>query len=216
MIGQVDGELAAVGLEVVEGTCDDFVDRDGLEAHRHGACVKATHVEQVLDEGGESVEGLVRGAQQLVPVGVGEPYVEALETRRYDAGAVGQFLVKGRYVVTARAAVARQSHDHQFGEVLERDRHDTVFAEAAVRGATSRQTWVVGVAMERDALRSRDAPQFDYSFTAPGAFVQYDVTLTPTLSVSSKLPFRNCSKARSRAAPPGANGAITVNSETVP
>ena len=53
---------------------------------------------------------------------------------RYDAGAVGQFLVKGRYVVTARAAVARQSHDHQFGEVLERDRHDTAFGEVAVRG----------------------------------------------------------------------------------
>ena len=34
----------------------------------------------------------------------GQPYVEALETRRYDAGAVGQFLVKGRYVMTARAA----------------------------------------------------------------------------------------------------------------
>ena len=60
-----------------------------------------------------------------VLVATGQPYVEALETRRYDAGALGQFLFKGRYVVTARAAVARQSHDHQFGEVLERDRHDT-------------------------------------------------------------------------------------------
>src|SRR5215471_12254386 len=38
----------------------------------------------------------------------------------------------------------------------------------------------------------------------------------PTRSVSSKLPFRNCSNARNRAAPPGANGAIKVNSETLP
>ena len=36
----------------------------------------------------------------------GGPYVEALDTRRYDAGASGQFLLSERYVVTARAAVA--------------------------------------------------------------------------------------------------------------
>jgi len=115
----------------------------------------------------------------------GEPYVEALETRRYDAGAVGQFLIKERYVVTARAAVARQSHDHQFGEVLERDRHDTAFGEMAVRGTAGRQTWVAGFAIERDVYTPRDVPQFGYSFTVPGVFVQYDVNLTPTLALSS-------------------------------
>jgi outer membrane receptor for ferrienterochelin and colicins len=81
----------------------------------------------------------------------GQPYVEALETQRFDAGALGQFLFKGLYVVTARAAVVRQSHDHQFGEVIERDRHDTIFGEVAVRGTAGRQTWVGGLAIERDA-----------------------------------------------------------------
>jgi outer membrane receptor for ferrienterochelin and colicins len=115
----------------------------------------------------------------------GQPYVEALETRRYDAGAVGQFVLSRRYVVTARAAVARQSHDHQFGEVLERDRHDTAFGEMAVRGTVGRQTWVAGFAIERDAYTPRDVPQFGYIFTVPGAFVQYDVNVTPALSLSS-------------------------------
>jgi outer membrane receptor for ferrienterochelin and colicins len=115
----------------------------------------------------------------------GQPYVEALDTRRYDAGAVAQFLIKARYVVTTRAAVARQNHDHQFGEVLERDRHDTAFGEAAMRGTAGRQTWVGGLAIERDVFASRDVPQFDYAFTVPGAFVQYDVTVTPALSLSS-------------------------------
>ena len=114
----------------------------------------------------------------------GQPYVEALETRRYDAGAVGQFLIKDRYVVTARAAIARQSHDHQFGEVLERDRHDTAFGEAAVRGTAGRQTWVAGFAIERDAYTARDVPRFDYDFLVPGAFAQYDVTVSPKLSLS--------------------------------
>ncbi len=114
----------------------------------------------------------------------GQPYVEALETRRYDAGAVGQFLIKNRYVVTARAAIARQSHDHQFGEALERDRHDTAFGEAAVRGTAGRQTWVAGFAIERDAYTARDVRRFDYDFLVPGAFAQYDVTVSPKLSLS--------------------------------
>jgi iron complex outermembrane receptor protein len=114
-----------------------------------------------------------------------QPYVEALETRRYDAGVVGQFLVRGRYVVTARAAVSRQSHDHQFGEVLERDRHDIAFGEIAARGTAGRHTWVAGLAMERDAYTPRDVPQFAYTFTVPGGFVQYDVDVTPALSLSS-------------------------------
>ena len=115
----------------------------------------------------------------------GQSYVEALKTHRYDAGAVAQFLIKGRYVMTARAAAARQSHDHQFGDVLERDRHDTIFGEAAVRGTAGRQTWVAGLAIERNAYSSRDVPRFDYTFAVPGAFAQYDATVSPVLSLSS-------------------------------
>jgi iron complex outermembrane receptor protein len=115
----------------------------------------------------------------------GLPYVEALETRRSDAGFLGQFLVKGRYVVTTRGALARQVHDHLFGEVLEHDRHDTAFGEVAVRGTTGRHTWVGGTAIEWDAYTPRDVPQYEYAFTVPGAFVQYDITLTPTLSLSA-------------------------------
>lgn len=129
---------------------------------------------------------------QVLPA-TGEPYLEALETQRYDAGAVGQFLVKGRYVVTARAAFVQQRHDHQFGEILERDRHDTAFGEAAMRGSTGNQTWVAGVAMERDAYTPRDVPQFAYTFTVPGVFAQYDVDLNPSLSLSSsgRVDFHN-------------------------
>ena len=115
----------------------------------------------------------------------GAPYVEALETRRFDAGGSGQFLLKYRYVVAARAAVARQSHHHQFGEVLERDHHDTAFGEVAVRGTVGRHTWVGGFAVERDAYEPRDVPQFAYAFVVPGTFGQYDVTLTPAVSLSA-------------------------------
>jgi iron complex outermembrane receptor protein len=131
----------------------------------------------------EDREGGTPDGQRLMATG--QPYVESLGTRRYDAGALGQFLVGGRYVVTARAAVARQSHDHQFGDVLERDRHDTAFGEVAARGTLGSQTWIAGLAVERDAYVPRDLPQFHYTFTVPGAFVQYDVNVLPALTLSS-------------------------------
>jgi iron complex outermembrane receptor protein len=115
----------------------------------------------------------------------GAAYVEALETRRFDAGALGQFLLNNRYVVTMRAAVARQNHHHQFGELLERDRHDTAFGELAIRGSSGRHTWIGGIAIERDAYTPRDVPRFAYAFTVPGTFGQYDVDLSSMLSISA-------------------------------
>jgi iron complex outermembrane receptor protein len=144
----------------------------------NGRSLSATTGFTCEDRRGGTLDGRVLDA-------TGQPYVEALDTRRYDAGAVGQFLVNGRLVVTARAAVARQEHDHQFGEVVERDRHDTAFAEVAVRGRTGRQTWVAGVAFERDAYAPADVPRFTYAFTVPGAFAQYDVDVSPEVALSA-------------------------------
>jgi iron complex outermembrane receptor protein len=115
----------------------------------------------------------------------GAPYVEALRTRRVDGAAAGQMLLRGKYVFTARAAVAQQRHRHQFGEALERDRHDTVFSEAAIRGTAPRQTWVAGAAIEYDGYANDDLPQFDHAFTIPGVFVQDDVEVTPWLALTA-------------------------------
>src|SRR5262249_6330431 len=82
---------------------------------------------------------------------------------------------------------------HQFGEVRERDRHELLFGEVSVRGATGRHTWVVGAAAEHDAYRPKDVPRFAYTYVTPGVFVQDDITLTPWLSVSgsARADFHN-------------------------
>ena len=115
----------------------------------------------------------------------GSPYVEALNTERYDVGGTVQTLVNGRYVLTGRGAAAWQRHDHRFGEVRERDAHDTVFGEVALRGAVGRHTWVAGAAYERDAYAPTDVPRFAYIYNVPGLFAQDDVDLTPWLSLSA-------------------------------
>ena len=115
----------------------------------------------------------------------GVPYVEALDTRRFDVGAVWQSLLAGRYVAAARAAVAQQRHDHQFGEIRERDRHRTTFGEMTVRGASGRHSWVGGVAVEREAYQPIDLPRFAYTFTTPGVFGQDDIEIAKWLLVSA-------------------------------
>jgi iron complex outermembrane receptor protein len=113
-----------------------------------------------------------------------QPYEEALNTVRVDAGVAGQTLVRDEYVLSARAAVAQQRHRHRFGELLERDRHNTMFAELAVRGRSGRHTWAAGTALEYEAYRPRDLGELAYTYTVPGVFAQDDVALAQWLSVS--------------------------------
>ena len=115
----------------------------------------------------------------------GSAYVEALDTERYDVGGTVQTLLRTQYVLTVRGAAAWQRHDHRFGEIRERDAHDTVFGELAVRGVAGRHTWVVGTAYERDVYAPTDVPRFAYTYNVPGVFAQDDVDLTSWLSVSA-------------------------------
>ncbi len=126
--------------------------------------------------------GTVNGA--ALPA-TGSAYLEALDTRRYDVGATAQTVVRDRYVLTARGAAAWQRHGHRFGAVTERDRHDTLFSELALRGSAGASTWVAGVAYERDHYTPLDTPQFAYTYDVPGAFVQSDVPLAAWVSLSA-------------------------------
>jgi iron complex outermembrane receptor protein len=130
--------------------------------------------------------GTVAGA--VLPQ-TGEPYLESIETTRIDVGVVGQTLLNDRWVLTARGAAVGQQHDHRFGEARERDRHETVYGEVALRGAEGRHTWVVGAAIELDRYRGEDVTRFDYSFTEPGLFVQDDIDIADWLTVSASGRF---------------------------
>ncbi len=130
---------------------------------------------------GESRTGGTQPDRVLPATGLA--YREALETRRFDVGGLWQTVI-GRSVVSTRATLARQWHDHRFGEVFERDRHDTSFVEMTVRRADGPHTWVGGVAIEHDGFQPTDVPDFRYAFTTPGVFVQDDIDVRPWLAVS--------------------------------
>jgi iron complex outermembrane receptor protein len=138
------------------------------------------------DRSGGTVSGAVLPATR-------QPYTEALRTTRYDIGGNAQQVLAGRFVVTARFSVSEQNHRHQFGEGIERDRHELLFGEISIKGTAGRNTWVAGFADQRDAYRPRDVPRFEYTYEAPGLFAQDDLSLASwlTVSASARVDFHN-------------------------
>jgi outer membrane receptor for ferrienterochelin and colicins len=114
----------------------------------------------------------------------GRPFVEALDTRRVDAGVVGRFPWGPSRIFTFRSSGLVMSHTHQFGESRERDRHDTWFAEGSLNGTAGRHTWVAGTAVQQDGYRGRDLPAFDFRYSSTAFFAQDDYSPVPWLSAS--------------------------------
>ena len=123
-------------------------------------------------------------AGQVLPA-TGLPYLEALKTHRYDFGGNVQRLLSGNLILTARFSHSELIHRHTFGESVEQDRHELSFGEIAVRGTARRNTWVAGVAAQRDSYRPHDVPRFAYTYTVPGVFLQDDLNAFSWLSVSA-------------------------------
>jgi outer membrane receptor for ferrienterochelin and colicins len=138
------------------------------------------------DRSGGTLPGRVLAA-------TGRSYVEALKTARYDLGGNLQRVLGGRYVLTGRMAASDQDHRHQFGEDVEKDRHDLLFGEMALRGTVNRNTWVGGAALQSDAYRAHDLPRFAYTYVVPGLFAQDDFEAASWLNVSAsaRVDFHN-------------------------
>ena len=123
----------------------------------------------------------------------GNPFPQAQNTDRYDAGLVAQMPLDGSITAHLRAAGMRQDHVHRFGDVTEDDRHTTLFAEASLSGKTGGTAWVGGFAYQRDGFRSRTFPAFDYTYRVPGLFaqVEQDVGQALTLAASGRVDFHD-------------------------
>ena len=142
---------------------------------------------------GGTWENRIGGTMPGLSLPSGVSYVEALDTRRADVGSAFQLLDARGVVWSARASWSTQHQDHQFGETTERDNHDTGFAELTGRRAVAHHTLVGGVAIERDHFEPTDTPQFAYTYTTPGVFVQDDVDVAHwlALSASARLDHHN-------------------------
>jgi len=141
---------------------------------------------------GTILENRKGGTLDNATVPDGNPYPEELETRRFDTGVVGQFLVGSR-VVSLRGSAMSQRHLHVFGPDIENDRHHTFFSEAAINGVSGSNTWTMGSAFQADLYRNVDVSRFDYTYIVPAIFGQDDYVVNPrlTLSGSGRVDFHS-------------------------
>lgn len=139
--------------------------------------------------GEERIGGTLRG--RTVPGGTA--FREAQDSRRLDAGMVVEQPVEGLGKLHLRASAMRQEHDHRFGVVVEDDRHDTAFGEAALSVNSGGTSWLGGVALQRDAYRSKTLAAFDYTHTVPAVFAQVEHDLRDELTVagSGRIDFHD-------------------------
>ena len=115
----------------------------------------------------------------------GRPFPQTQDTERLDAGLVAEFPLEGLGALGLRASGMTQEHRHAFGDVVEDDRHDTLFAEASLAGRSDATSWVGGVAFQRDSFRSETFPAFDYSYEVPAMFAQIEQDLRPDLTLAA-------------------------------
>lgn len=114
----------------------------------------------------------------------GTEFPERQDSRRFDGGLVASRTIEGLGKVHLRASAVRQDHTHQFGAVIEDDRHDTVFSEISVARGDGATTWLAGLALQRDDYRSEAFPAFDYTYTVPAVFAQIEHELRDDLTLA--------------------------------
>lgn len=123
----------------------------------------------------------------------GPSFVQAQDTQRLDAGLVAQTPVSNAAELNLRASAMQQDHLHRYGDVIEDDRHTSLFGEALIAGSTGATSWVGGIAFQQDGFRSDTFPAFDYTYDVPGIFAQIEqeVSLDLTLAASARVDFHS-------------------------
>jgi len=114
----------------------------------------------------------------------GRPFRQGQDTDRFDAGVVAETPLGETVTAHFRASGMTQSHLHQFGDLVEDDRHETVFAEASLAGSTGGTSWIGGLAYQRDSFRSETFPVFDYTYNVPAIFAQVEQELNSDLTLA--------------------------------
>lgn len=113
-----------------------------------------------------------------------ERFQQNQETQRYDVGFVGEYPFAEWGFAQLRASSMRQSHDHRFGDLLEKDQHQTALMEASLMGETPNLSWLGGFAYQTDDYDAETFGVFDYSYETPAIFAQLEYDFGPEVSAA--------------------------------
>jgi iron complex outermembrane receptor protein len=127
------------------------------------------------------------GGYLLNPVGQ-SAYREEQRMAHADLGVTAVKVVGRTGRLTARLGSAFQGTNHRFDVALERDTRWTLSGELSYAASAGPVAWTAGVAYQRDELRERDYPDFNYTYSVPAVFAQ--IAVTPAGRISGSVTGR--------------------------
>ena len=149
--------------------------------------------DSILLTGGFARESREGGSLPGNTVPDGTNYLEKLDTKRWDSGAVSGFRLGQDTILGIRASVMGEDEFHRWGTVTDDDHHATQFGELSLTQNVGAHVWTAGSSVQQDVYRSRNFSGFDYSYVAPSVFAQdeYSPADWLTLAASIRADFHN-------------------------
>jgi outer membrane receptor for ferrienterochelin and colicins len=146
---------------------------------------------EMLVTAGAMVEDRTGGtiAGGRVPPGdpTGRPFVEALDTERFDAGLTGRWPLARERAFAVRASATDRDLEQRFGDETEPSTFTTSLLEASMDGTFGEHGWVIGIALQSDRYRNEALPAFDFDYDTAGLFAQDELKLGEAVTVSGSV-----------------------------
>lgn len=115
-------------------------------------------------------------------------YRETLTNRHLDGGLIYRRALQGNGQLTVRGSAMLERDDRDFGGALERNRRHTTLAELSWSDRRGKVDWVVGGALQDEALTARDVKGVSYDYLTPAGFAQ--LGLSPSQAFGASLALR--------------------------
>lgn len=147
----------------------------------------------LLVTAGATLEGRHGGTLPGSVAPDGNPFLENLNTKRFDFGTVGKFKLHDDLVLNLRGSAMDENDGHVWGTVTDRDDHAVSFGEASLTGVSGKHVWTAGAAMAIDVYHSRQFSPLNYTYTTPALFAQDEFDALPwlTIAASTRFDFHN-------------------------
>jgi outer membrane receptor for ferrienterochelin and colicins len=113
----------------------------------------------------------------------GQPFLDALQTRRIDGGLVAKSALRNDRQLETRWSMTRQTQDRNFGRQHVQDAQLSTHGEATIARSTLHNKWLLGIAMQFEQLRSSNAPDAEYRYVVPALLLQDDFTVNDSVSM---------------------------------
>ncbi|AWB65600.1 TonB-dependent receptor [Saccharobesus litoralis] len=114
----------------------------------------------------------------------GNVFKQNQHSDRNDVGFIFDRPLSDNIDLNVRGSAMEQNHEHEFGNLIEQDNHQSYLLESSVSINSDQIAWLVGVAYQSEQFASDTFADFNYAYQVPGLFSQIDYEASDDVYVS--------------------------------